>query len=135
MYKAIHENVDDYYTKYRLKNREFIFNYLKPYFLEYANSWNYSDVHMKIMWFIQYENNNQQNQGWHGHDYTSLSSVYLLELSDSEQATEFWGIDVGELKEGDLIIFPSFIPHRSPDVLNGRKTAIGVDINMSGCIL
>lgn len=72
MYKAIHENVDDYYTKYRLKNREFIFNYLKPYFLEYANSWNYSDVHMKIMWFIQYENNNQQNQGWHGHDYTSL---------------------------------------------------------------
>ena len=66
----------------------------------------------------------------HGENYTG---VYYLELPDDTPKTEL--IDQYDKKitvkanEGDIVIFPSFIIHRGPKVLNdSRKTIISFNL-------
>ena len=62
---------------------------------------------------------------------------YLLELDDCRHSTEFIDIERNEtfqldVEEGDVIIFPSYIIHRSPLIRsNNRKTTIAVNINLA----
>ena len=97
-----------------------------------ANDLNYQVCYTKEIWFQQYNKNN--THGWHIHGRT-YTGVYYLEFPDGSPKTEL--IDQGDTnqkivvdaKEGDIIIFPSFIIHRAPKVTNdNRKTIISFNL-------
>ena len=55
-----------------------------------------------------------------------------METPNPEDITEFYGIDMPEMKEGDVAVFPSSIPHsarinKNPET---RKTVVGFNINI-----
>ena len=67
---------------------------------------------------------------------TNLSLVYYIELDNKDKSTEFYDSVKKEkfqldVKEGDIVVFPSFIPHRSPKIVtDNRKTIISCNINL-----
>lgn len=74
-------------------------------------------------WFQQYLKNDHHS--WHNHSMCQFSSVYYLELPKQEMATEFFNNLKADIKEGDIITFPSYLYHRSPvNKINKRKTVI-----------
>tara|TARA_B100001094_G_scaffold199624_1_gene193697 strand:- start:40 stop:582 length:543 start_codon:yes stop_codon:yes gene_type:complete len=85
-------------------------------------------------WFQQYHNND--SHGWHLHGKNTVSMSYLLELDDSKHSTEFVDIEKKKtfqlnVSEGDVIIFPSHIIHRSPIITSdGRKTTIAINLDL-----
>ena len=135
---------DDYYGDevHRLdwsKNldydREWI-KYIKPRLQEHfdvcANDLNYEGCIVKGMWYQQYVKNNTHGWHIHGENYTG---VYYLEHPEGSPKTEL--IDQYDItkkisvdaKEGDIIIFPSFIIHRAPRVMNDvRKTIVSFNL-------
>lgn len=73
-------------------------------------------------WFMQYKENDKH--AWHTHPRTNLSGVYYLELPKKELITEFKDKKV-KAEEGDILIFPSYMLHRSPaNKTKERKTVI-----------
>lgn len=92
-----------------------------------------SNFYVSASWFQQYRKND--NHGWHIHSNTNISMSYFVELDDSKHSTEF--IDTEQNKtfqldttEGDVLIFPSYLIHRSPSICNhNRKTTIAININ------
>jgi ectoine hydroxylase-related dioxygenase (phytanoyl-CoA dioxygenase family) len=83
---------------------------------------------MHNMWFQQYNKNSHHT--WHTHPSVQFSSVYYLELPDTNVSTEFKDIVNNnifkvDVKEGDLLVFPSSLLHRSPkNKSNKRKSVI-----------
>ena len=121
------------WSRYPDFNREWV-QYLVPklheHFLTCADELNYQGVEVKGMWYQHYRKNSVHNWHIHGENYTG---VYYLELPDDTPKTEL--IDQHDKKitvqanEGDIIIFPSFIIHRGPKVLNdSRKTIISFNL-------
>lgn len=121
------------WSKYPDFNREWV-QYLAPklheHFLICANDLNYQGCLIKGIWYQQYAKNSVHNWHIHGENYTG---VYYLELPDDTPKTEL--IDQYDKKitvkanEGDIVIFPSFIIHRGPKVLNdSRKTIISFNL-------
>tara|TARA_B100000131_G_scaffold125068_1_gene122290 strand:+ start:1871 stop:2446 length:576 start_codon:yes stop_codon:yes gene_type:complete len=105
----------------------------KPEYLEYLRDvvWPYiSDVadifysfapKVHAPWFQQYTQST--SHGWHNHPGSDFACVYLVECPDPKEATEFYGYGNFGAKEGNIIIFPSFLIHRSPPIKsNHRKT-------------
>jgi len=95
---------------------------------------NYDDAVIYELWFQQYRLNNFH--GWHLHG-RHFSGVYYLQVPKDlkEKGTEF--VDpfnpqkkfISNIKEGDIIIFPSNIWHRSPKITsNSIKTIISFNI-------
>lgn len=73
-------------------------------------------------WFMQYNQNDKH--AWHTHPQSNLSAVYYLELPKKELVTEFKNKKI-KAEEGDILIFPSYILHRSPvNKTKKRKTVI-----------
>jgi hypothetical protein len=85
-------------------------------------------------WFQQYTNNDLHD--WHYHGDSNISFIYYVELPDSKYSTEFFDIESREIfkpevSEGDIIVFPSHIPHRSPRIeSNTRKTIISWNMSL-----
>tara|TARA_R110000822_G_scaffold31166_2_gene90197 strand:+ start:1859 stop:2365 length:507 start_codon:yes stop_codon:yes gene_type:complete len=74
-------------------------------------------------WFQQYLKNDHHN--WHNHSACQFSSIYYLELPDPSIATEFLDGTKIDIKEGDIITFPSYLYHRSPiNKLKKRKSVV-----------
>ena len=79
------------------------------------------------IWFQQYKKSNIHP--WHVHS-GQFVGVYYVELPDDCPKTELvcpWDNKVisVDVKEGDILIFPSMIIHRAPEVINdSRKTII-----------
>lgn len=74
-------------------------------------------------WFQQYLKNNHHS--WHNHSACQFSSVYYLELPEKAIATEFLDGTKIDVKEGDIITFPSYLYHRSPiNRLKKQKSVI-----------
>ena len=107
---------------------KYFVNILKPYMKPvtkkmYAKNW---VIHN--MWYQQYYKNSHHE--WHTHPWVQFSSVYYVELPDERYATQFKNPVNNEIfqlnvKEGDLLIFPSALIHRSPKIKsNKRKTII-----------
>jgi uncharacterized protein YjlB len=81
------------------------------------------------VWFQQYTQN--ASHLWHNHPRCHYSCIYYLELPNNSARTQFidtidqqsvFEIDV---EEGDVLIIPSMIKHRSPPVVgNIQKTVI-----------
>jgi ectoine hydroxylase-related dioxygenase (phytanoyl-CoA dioxygenase family) len=75
------------------------------------------------MWFQQYKKNDKHS--WHTHGLSNFSNVYFVELPLKSLATEILNVNNLNLKEGDLLTFPSHLYHRSPiNKTNKRKTII-----------
>ena len=77
-------------------------------------------------WYQQYEHGDYHD--WHLHPSVLFSSVYYLELPEGTSKTEFktpqqtFSIDI---KEGEILTFPSFFFHRSAiNKSTQRKTII-----------
>ena len=87
------------------------------------------------MWYQQYTKNNTHGWHIHGENYTG---VYYLEFPKGSSKTEL--IDQYNIrkkitvnaKEGDIVIFPSFIIHRAPKIINDiRKTIISFNLQFN----
>jgi hypothetical protein len=78
-------------------------------------------------WFQQYTNNDFHD--WHLHNEVNYTNVYYLELPDKDEKTQIYNIldntiiDI-DIKEGDLVTFPSHLIHRSKPLQSKRKTII-----------
>jgi hypothetical protein len=97
------------------------------------NSYGNSDINQ--IWFQQYGAGNIH--GWHTHG-SNFTGVYYLELSGESPKTELLSpinqseIIVPDVKEGDILLFPSHVIHRAPMILNfKRKTIISFNFDFS----
>lgn len=79
-------------------------------------------------WYQQYNTN--ATHSWHTHAGTHYTNIYYLELLPNGPKTQIinpvtQSIEILDVKEGDIVSFPSFIFHKSPPVTeNSRKTII-----------
>ena len=98
-----------------------------PYVMEIGEMYGLKPENKKItIWFQQYFQNT--DFGWHQHN-GHWAVVYYLELPEISEATEFLNYDM-QLKEGQLIFFPTFLVHRSPIIKsNTRKTIIATNVS------
>lgn len=86
------------------------------------------------LWFQQYLQNDIHD--WHVHGNSNISFVYFLELPDNSCSTQFFDLEKRKIfqpkvSEGDIIVFPSHIPHRSPLLKsNKRKTIISWNMSL-----
>lgn len=84
-------------------------------------------------WFQQYKKGDYHK--WHIHGDSLFSNVYYVDLPNDEIKTEF--ILHGELlninvKEGQILTFPSFMIHRSPEnIYSDIKTVVAFNTNFS----
>lgn len=97
-----------------------------------------SSMRVSNYWYQQYVENDMHN--WHIHPISNLSYVYYIELNDSSLVTEFYDIETKktfqpDAEEGDIIVFDSHIPHRSPKILSDtRKTIISSNLEIDNDI-
>lgn len=133
-----HQNI--YKTDWNIDSntkREYVdtlYEMLTPYLLETAKFFYCEHVRIIKSWFQQYTKNNFHD--WHTHPDCNYSSVYYLELKDSNMKTEILDyktksiLKTTKLKEGDFIIFPSYLLHRSPiNKSNNRKSIFSLNLN------
>ena len=101
------------------------------YLSDLANEMGFESVVLTAIWYQQYIKDSIH--GWHTHG-DNFTGVYYLELHESSPVTEL--IDNGEIiqlqvKEGDFVVFPSFVKHRAPKIMNdNRKTIISFNFNL-----
>jgi len=110
-----------------------IYDAIYNYYFSVANMMGYESSIIQEIWFQQYYN--KDTHGWHTHG-NNFTSVYYLELNDESPRTEL--IDpfslnkkiIPDVKEGDIIIFPSYVIHRAPVIDNNiRKTIISCNLD------
>jgi hypothetical protein len=93
--------------------------------IEQTYGWWYKQT-LSNFWYQQYEHLDYHN--WHIHPSILFSSVYYLELPEGSSGTEFKTPQTTfrvEVKEGEILTFPSIFFHRStPNKSTGRKTII-----------
>jgi hypothetical protein len=81
-------------------------------------------------WFNQYYPNSGSDHPFHDHGNYGLSNVYIIEMLDKSMRTVLKSPKTGKeiiptVKEGQILIFPSHILHKSPrNFTNKRKTII-----------
>ena len=105
---------------------------LKPHIEDYLNklavALGYQSSIIDEFWFQQYVNGD--SHGWHTHG-SNFTGVYYLELDNNSPKTEI--IEpikqnkkiVLDVKEGDIVMFPSYTIHRAPIINNNiRKTIV-----------
>lgn len=82
-------------------------------------------------WYHQYTKLNWYF--WHDHPGNRWATIYYVELDDACPKTEFinyFGSNLyPNVKEGDILIFPAWMKHRSPPNLgNNKKTILSFNI-------
>lgn len=106
---------------------DYLLNYLNPHIAEVFKEMGFNKFLLKDIWFQQYLN--KASHGWHTHG-SHFTNVYYVELDDDAPKTvlinpftkeEF----VPDVKEGQTIIFPGYVIHKSPDdFFEKRKTIV-----------
>jgi len=96
------------------------------HFLRYVDP-----ISCENIWFQQYKRNDFH--GWHRHERSVFSNVYYVDLPDNASKTSFrfLGKEFSiEVKEGQILTFPSFIEHCSkPNPSDKIKTVISFNYN------
>lgn len=132
---VITQNQNIHKTDYFLKNKDKLYyNIIMP-LLEKSlrkclNEIEYDKLvtNMSSIWYQQYNKLNYHN--WHDHGGARWSVVYYVELDPSSPGTQFKDCITSNpispnVKEGDVIIFPGWMLHRSsPNLSRKRKTII-----------
>jgi hypothetical protein len=135
--------IDDYHSNfiYRLdwnKHTDFTRPWVQLFLSEFsdylgdvANTMGFDNIVLTAIWYQQYIKDSMHGWHTHGDNYTG---VYYLELHEDSPATELIdnkNIMRLDVKEGDFVVFPSFIKHRAPKILdNNRKTIISFNFNL-----
>tara|TARA_R100000742_G_C4205126_1_gene33099 strand:- start:94 stop:612 length:519 start_codon:yes stop_codon:yes gene_type:complete len=106
---------------------------IKPYMFKLTKKMKHKTWGIHNFWFQQYEKKGYHN--WHTHGSTQFSNVYFLELPDKKYGTEFLNVVTNKkfkinVKEGDLLTFPSCMFHRSPKI-NSKKRKTIIAFNSS----
>jgi len=87
------------------------------------------NLELETFWFQQYKTGDFHT--WHTHS-GSFSCVYYVDISDKTPSTSFniLGEDVQvNVNEGDILVFPAFIPHQSKPNLDTKiKTVISFNL-------
>tara|TARA_Y100001970_G_scaffold293985_1_gene445369 strand:+ start:4560 stop:5096 length:537 start_codon:yes stop_codon:yes gene_type:complete len=126
----------DYYQKSDLQSRPYFAKfhlYAKDFYDEMVNHYCLNEFNIRNGWFQQYKKKGTHH--WHFHGGSNLSFVYYIELDDKRNSTEFYDLENRkifqlDIKEGDIAVFPSYIPHRSPVIeTDNRKTIISCNVN------
>lgn len=93
----------------------------------------YNSVDSIDIWYQQYESGDFHT--WHTHKRAMFSNIYYVDLPDKSPKTTF---KVGSnefeinIKEGDILSFPSYLIHCSkPNKSNKTKTIISFNSNFS----
>jgi len=125
------------FTDWRVKGehdyKKYYLEQIYPYFEKFDFISSTKSIIHNI-WFHQYHKNDYHD--WHIHGACQFASIYYLELPNKKYSTEFYDYNNKKVKkfnveEGDLIIFPSYTPHRAIKVLdNNRKTIISANYSL-----
>jgi len=78
-------------------------------------------------WFHIYKKNSDYQ--WHTHGHSNFSAIYYISLPEKKYKTKFLNMDI-PVKEGDLLIFPSFLAHCSP-INKSNKEKVVLSFNFS----
>ena len=79
-------------------------------------------------WFQQY--NKGSDFSYHNHPGSHFAGIYYIELPDSP--TEFLGFDSPTINEGQLLVFPSYLVHKSPvNNSDERKTVVAFNFSIT----
>jgi len=111
---------------------------LKKYYLKiskklYGKHSNIIKLIIHNYWFQIYDKNS--THVWHTHAASQFTNVYFVELKNKKYATEVFGIKNLNIKEGDLLTFPSYLLHRSPvNKKEERKTIISFNTSFDSLI-
>ena len=118
-----------YGREVRREYLEFFWEVLRPYMKEAMHKMHCGAWNIDNGWFQQYTGMDQHD--WHLHASTQFAGVYYLELPDPKYVTEFYDYKTNKktklvpCKEGDVILFPANMPHRSNTTfLKKRRTVI-----------
>ena len=87
------------------------------------------------VWFQQYTTNDFH--AFHHHPMSNYSGIYYLELSDNTYTQILVNDKITdiEVSEGDIVVFPSQLRHRCPQVTtNNRRTIISFNFDTLGFI-
>lgn len=88
----------------------------------------------KQVWFQQYRKDHFHS--WHTHDNVQFGLIYFLKMKNNNYKTQFKQLNGDKIdynsNEGDVVIFPSYLPHRSPiiDIDREEKIIIGMNFNV-----
>jgi hypothetical protein len=111
----------------------YIINPLLKNLTEMISSMGFKTYNITEIWFQQYIKNSEH--GWHIHG-SNYTGVYYVELNENSPQTEIMNPEdltkkqKLNVKEGDIIIFPSFVIHKAPLLINDyRKTIVSFNIN------
>jgi hypothetical protein len=107
-------NKESRYSKYFLQLARSTINQLIMSIHEFE--W-VSAMSIDNVWCQRYKKNDKHL--WHHHGKSTMAFVYYLELPEGAPGTEFMNPITKEthqppVKEGDIIMFPGFLHHRSP---------------------
>ena len=125
-------NAEGYYYDYNIPKKprtykQLMDNILLPYISEIEEMYGLSLDKISTYWFQQYLQ--ASSFGWHQHN-GHWAVVYYVELPEMRESTEFLNYGQFDLKEGDIIFFPTFLIHRSPEIIsNQQKTIIASNID------
>jgi hypothetical protein len=108
--------------------------FLAENILELCSKLGFSAFSMRNIWFQQYES--ESFHDWHVHEECHYSGVFYLEMPEDGPKTEFINPITNEtfrleMNEGDIAIFPAYLPHRSSrNESKDRKTIISFNISL-----
>lgn len=118
-------------------NREYVLKFakiLQPYLNKISSNLYTEEINISNMWFQQYGNKSKHQ--WHYHNKINWSAIYYVELPDDEIKTQIFDpferkvVTITDLEEGDLMVFPANLLHRSPENLTGKtKTIISFNVD------
>lgn len=118
----------DFYRPYYLIIQPIINNLLEKLdeLFKYENK-----IQLGNYWFQQYEKNDFHD--WHIHNFGVFSCVYYVDMPNKSSKTTFKLFDKEfeiDVKEGEILIFPSFLNHCSkPNKSNFCKTVIAFNLS------
>jgi hypothetical protein len=107
---------------------------INPGIKGFVESINFKKYVIHDIWFQQYIDGDSHS--WHNHHGCHYTCIYYLEL-ECGPFTQFinpiddQSIFQIEVKEGDILVIPSMIKHRSPIITNNkRKTIISFNLSL-----
>lgn len=110
----------------------FVQEVFDDHFRAYAEEFHYTRCELVSYWYQQYAKGDFH--GIHCHAECNLSSIYYITLAAENPKTTFVYRDqeyTFDVKEGDIITFPSFLRHLSPPNQSDQiKTVISMNVNV-----
>ena len=102
------------------------------HFRAFAQEFHYTECDLVGYWFQQYAKGDFHSV--HCHAECNLSSIYYVTLTAENPKTTFIYRDqeyAFDIREGDMITFPSFLRHQSPPNQSDQiKTVISMNVNV-----